>query len=290
MVRTKKRAFRGNGYCVLDKETGQRIINQNHSNLIEFSENQEEMEIDDMNDEDYKLYNNSENFSKPIGNQIINMQCLITALLQLTVLCPSCKMNSIILEQSNTNFGWFIKFRFKCTKCLYSNSFSNSNFINNNSELNTKLVYGSRCAGNYCLKVQLIILLIIHINLKGLNQFQLQNLSAILDSPPPPLKLIGIERKILPSVFAVAEESMIKRCDELMRITNSKEVLVAVDGCYQKQRGFNSKNGVAVVASPQTSKIIDVSVRTKYCGICHGNNKVLGINNFVFFLIFVLIF
>ena len=60
MVRTKKRAFRGNGYWVLDKETGQRIINQNHSNLIEFLENQEEMEIDD------KLYNNAENFSKPI--------------------------------------------------------------------------------------------------------------------------------------------------------------------------------------------------------------------------------
>lgn len=71
------------------------------------------------------------------------------------------------------------------------------------------------------------------------------------------------------SVFNIAEQSMIKRANELMSI-EGKDVRVAVDGCYQKQRGFNSKNAVVVIASPSTHKVIDVKVKSKYCHDCRG--------------------
>ncbi|GFY16751.1 uncharacterized protein TNCV_2788731 [Trichonephila clavipes] len=170
------------------------------------------------------------------------------------VKCIKCEKTGLRLPLSESNCGEAVKFHLKCPSCKYNYTFFNSKKCDSseNYELNTRLVYATRCIG------------------KGDESARM--FCGIMNLPPPPTKFSKYNHILLQARKETCEYSMAEAVREAVDENDGKrDFAVTVDGSWQK-RGFSSKNGLVTVTSVDTGKVIDVEVFSKHC-ICPNKTK-----------------
>lgn len=182
--RGKKRPFAGNRY--VDAE-GVSIAKRTAKFCTPPSSQLTVSSADDNIVQDPTFSRGKTKWIEPVGNAILDLNLLVSSLEGIIKFPNDICGQNLILQESERKRGWAIKFRWQCTACNHSIEFSNSKTTNRSPDINLKLAYASRATGQ--------------------NQFQLINFCSILDLPLP------IERKVLPSVRKIAENSMVACCD-----------------------------------------------------------------------------
>lgn len=250
--RRKKRAFFGNKYVNADGSPKARSTQE--STGPSESETGESVGPSQATQEYAPRAEHTE-WIKPEGNLIFAASQLLNSIAGL-IHCPSKSCNGRLeLEESDSPRGWAVLYRWSCGECGFEKPFSNSTHLNQQPQLNIQLATALRSTGQ--------------------NQFQFANFCTIMSLHQPPDRLIDLERKILPVMEEVAEKSMNRWTQKEVESTGSSDLLVSVDGTWQK-RGFSSRNGISVIASPVTGKILDCEAKTNYCGKCHGDQARRG--------------
>lgn len=202
--------------------------------------------------QEYVSYTEKGQWDEPQGNLIFAAAELISSLVGL-LHCPTASCNQELqLQEATYHRGWTVQYRWFCPKCKFEKKFSNSSYRDYQSQLNLQLAMAIRATGQ--------------------NHFQFANFCTIMDMHQPPERLIDLERKILRPVQQIAEQSMKKWTKREVERSGSKDLLVSVDGTWQK-RGFCSKNGISIIASPESGKILDCMAKTNYCQKCKGGRR-----------------
>ncbi|GFX68091.1 uncharacterized protein TNCV_921921 [Trichonephila clavipes] len=87
----------------------------------------------------------------------------------------------------------------------------------------------------------------------------------VMNLPQPPTRFSPFGKRILNAAKLVYEDSIQNAAKEaICENEGNKNIAVAVDGTWQK-RGYTSLNGVVIVTSIDTGKVIDVDILSKYC-------------------------
>lgn len=181
------------------------------------------------------------------GNIIIDLQILGDFIKKFTQ-CKSCGGDIDIYELLSSRKGLASKLELSCNQCKFSETTMTSNITRNRLySTNISLVYGLRCIG------------------KGYSAAK--TLCAMMNLPKPPVNFLHYNKKIGLSLKEVCNASMKSAATEAMEINESKDIVGAFDGSWQK-RGHTSLNGVVTVTSVDTGKVMDVEVMTKRCQVC----------------------
>lgn len=251
-ARRKQRPFFGNKYVNADGSSKSRST-QESTGHSEFETG--ESAGPSQATQEYEPRAQHTGWIKPEGNLIFTASQLLDSVEDL-ICCPSRSCNGRLrLQESDSPRGWAVLYRWSCEECGFEKKFSNSTHLDKQPQLNTQLVTAMRSTGQ--------------------NQFQFANFCTIMGLHQPPDRLIDLERKILPIMEEEAEKSMVYWTEQEMKRTGSSDLLVSVDGTWQK-RGFSSRNGISIIASPESGKILDCEAKTNYCGKCKGDQARRG--------------
>ncbi|GBM01350.1 hypothetical protein AVEN_135776-1 [Araneus ventricosus] len=95
---------------------------------------------------------------------------------------------------------------------------------------------------------------------------------AVMNLPQSPTRFQNYNKRLLNATRVVCESTMQKAAKEAIVEDNSdNNIAVAVDGTWQKRR-YTSHNGVVIVTSMDTGKVIDIDVLSKYCACKNKKN------------------
>lgn len=193
-------------------------------------------------------------------NEIINIS-LLSKVIESSVLCKECCKLSMSVNVKR-HIGLAAEFCLHCTSCHYSVSFWNSEYVEIDqgetySEkskyygVNIRCVYALRSIG------------------KGYSAGKM--FCGVMNLPPPPAKFSKYNSVVGSCVEDIAQESMKEAVEEAVAVNeeipdvqNPRDLTVALDGTWQK-RGHTSHNGVITATSADTTKVIDVVIKSKHC-------------------------
>lgn len=180
------------------------------------------------------------------GNQMFDITDfkLLDDLLREIAVCAKCG-NSLTVLTTN-RIGLSVKLTIKCTGCGSEVSGQNDRKKHNEqSEINTRLVYGFRCIG------------------KG--EEAAKTVCAIMNLPQPPA-FKYYNKRICKAVKEVCVESFKEAVEESVVANNfdRDSLCVSLDGTWQR-RGHRSLNGAVTAVSVDTGKVLDVKVYSKHC-------------------------
>lgn len=185
-----------------------------------------------------------------IGNIIISVD-ILSNFIKKNTCCKYCKSSGTLYIEENveSRLGLCTELIMKCTKCDKKCSTRTSETTRHRFyDINVRLVYGMRCIG------------------KGKKGADL--LCGILNLPPPMSKFSNYTDFMKRSLVAVSQGSMIKAASEIIAESGTRDIIVGIDGTWQR-RGYVSHNGVVAAASPTTGKIIDIEVLSNHCTGCN---------------------
>lgn len=94
------------------------------------------------------------------------------------------------------------------------------------------------------------------------------------EAPLAQKNLKPYKEAVLKALKVTALESLKKAAAEAKSfgtLNGAKCILAAFDGSWQR-RGFHSRNGIVTAADPNSNKILDVCVYSKYCNKCRGES------------------
>lgn len=203
-----------------------------------------------------KYYNLLEKCHEEHINEIINIS-LLSKMIENTVLCKQCSQMSMSLSITRHK-GLAAEITLYCANCQYSVSFWNSDSVvldncDNGTyfDINIRFVYALRSIG------------------KGLAAGEM--LCGVMNLPPPPKKFGKYNYSIGSCVEDVAQNTMEEAVEEAVEenkdntdVHNPRDLTIALDGTWQK-RGHTSHNGVITATSADTTKVVDVAIKCKYC-------------------------
>lgn len=184
-------------------------------------------------------------------NIIISSEILKKIVSEVAV-CRDC--GSDLSLSLGKNVGLAAEIMFECEGCDRRKKYYTSSKVSLVQEhgkkyvaydVNLRYVYGMRCIG------------------KGQTGGMI--LAGIMNLPTPPTRYIKYNKLIGKYVKDVCLQSMTSALDEAVKKNDdSRDICIALDGSWQK-RGHTSLNGVISATSFDTGKVIDVSIKSKFC-------------------------
>ena len=177
--------------------------------------------------------------------------------------CPDCQeAGTLFMEEKHERKKGLASNLVLACECGYEKDFYTSQTVDNCSfkqgmkpfEVNIRAVYGLRTI--------------------GADHASLEKICGFLNMPKPitPKNFTNISNNLRDAAKVVAKCSMSTAVNELrasqnLHETDSVDIGVSVDGTWQR-RGFTSLNGVVVVISIDSGKIIDIEPMSRYCREC----------------------
>lgn len=137
-----------------------------------------------------------------------------------------------------------------CNVCGKSESAMSSRFNSRIGlyDINIRYVYALRSIG------------------KGLESGKM--FSAVMNIAQPRCRMDVYHDKLLNATTEVSDASLLQAAKEaIIENDGCADVAAAFDGTWQK-RGYTSLNGVIIVTSFDTGKVMDFECLSKYCNVC----------------------
>ncbi|KAL7304249.1 hypothetical protein TKK_0003443 [Trichogramma kaykai] len=187
--------------------------------------------------------------------RIIDINILFP-MLERALCCVTCKGKVKLSEQSLRGLGFQINV--KCSDCQRELSVDSSQKIgtmSNAYEINRRSVLMIRALGH--------------------GHTGLETLCGLMDTLPPVTQshFDTINSQLCQASKSVADFSMREAVKEELNATEGEEGLtVSGDGSWRK-RGFSSLQGVSTIIGNQTKKVLDVSIKNKYCPACNSKKN-----------------
>ncbi|KAL7291527.1 hypothetical protein TKK_0014783 [Trichogramma kaykai] len=187
--------------------------------------------------------------------RIIDINILFP-MLERALCCVTCKGKVKLSEQSIRGLGFQINV--KCSDCQRELSVDSSQKIgtmSNAYEINRRSVLMIRALGH--------------------GHTGLETLCGLMDTLPPVTQshFDTINSQLCQASKSVADFSMREAVKEELNATEGEEGLtVSGDGSWRK-RGFSSLQGVSTIIGNQTKKVLDVSIKNKYCPACNSKKN-----------------
>jgi hypothetical protein len=103
--------------------------------------------------------------------------------------------------------------------------------------------------------------------------------SAVMNMAPPNTRITRVSNNQAKAASEVCQASIMHAAEEAKEVIegNRDDMAAAFDGTWQK-RGYTSLNGVMIVTSFDTGKVLDFECFSKYCAGCANQTNLERLN------------
>lgn len=254
MYRGKKGAKETRTYAKRPRISGRRPLNRYEleaPNDLNVSTSAKKLkQSEDMNDIEV---------NPGFGYRMINFIAVFAGISN--VVCKVCKSQVKFTESGKRGLGF--KIVVSCEICVQT-EIPSGPFIEKGYEINRRIVISMRLLG---------------IGLQGMKKF-----CAFMELPRPMFHSFydKIVKRISIATKAVSAKSMMKAAKNESSISSEKGengIIVSGDGSWRK-RGFTSLFGLVTLIGNYSAKIVDCTVKSKYCKACEYWKNKEGIDEY----------